>query len=124
MLTVPTYLDKSAVNGIGVFAAEFVPAHTIIWVLDPEFDLVVPLDQLGRFAPLVQETLRHYGFLDSATNNVILCNDNARFTNHSADPNTQAVGLMQTTVLKSIQAGEEITEDYFYFDGWAAEKLC
>ena len=33
MLKVRTYLDKSEIHGIGVFADEFIPKNTLVWEL-------------------------------------------------------------------------------------------
>jgi SET domain-containing protein len=123
MLTVPTYVKKSPINGKGIFSVKFIPQDTIIWIFNPEFDLMIPLKLFMSFDIEVQEIFHHYGFLDVDTNKIILCNDNARFTNHSINPNTQSSSLMETITIKDIQIGEEITENYFFFDGWAYEKL-
>ncbi|TIO47875.1 MAG: SET domain-containing protein-lysine N-methyltransferase, partial [Mesorhizobium sp.] len=38
MLLVDVYLDKSPIQGIGVFAKHRIPKRTLIWKLDPRFD--------------------------------------------------------------------------------------
>ena len=48
--------------------------------------------------------------------------DNARYTNHSYIPNTMAKGK-KTLAARDIEAGEEITENYYTFDDLALSKL-
>ena len=38
MMIVPTYVGPSEIEGVGVFAAEPIPAGTAIWTLDERFD--------------------------------------------------------------------------------------
>lgn len=41
MLKVKTYLDKSDIHGIGVFADEDIEENQIIWKFDERFDKVI-----------------------------------------------------------------------------------
>ena len=41
MLLVRTYLDRSAIHGIGLFAAERIPKGTVLWRLEPSIDLLL-----------------------------------------------------------------------------------
>jgi SET domain-containing protein len=39
MLLVKTKLDRSSIEGIGLFAAEFIPKSATIWKYDPVIDI-------------------------------------------------------------------------------------
>ena len=55
MLLVRTYLDRSALHGIGVFAAELISATTVVWRFTPGFDLDL---KPGRHAHAATEKQR------------------------------------------------------------------
>lgn len=51
---------------------------------------------------------------------MVLCGDNARFMNHSFEPNCDDDGGEFTTAARDIEAGEELTCDYRRFDAPSA----
>lgn len=116
MLTVRTYLDKSSIHGIGLFAAEFIPAGTIMWKFEPLFDLVLEDEIIAKMSPLQKQFIHHFGYCDPTLKKFVLPVDDDRFTNFSKTPNT---GPNITTpcngtppayiALRDIQKGEEIT---------------
>lgn len=111
MLVVKTYVDRSAVNGFGVFAGEDIPAHALLWEFTPYFDLELEAE---RFSGQAQQYILHYGNMIEP-GLFLLCGDNARFMNHSENPNMTAVDG-KNYALRNIAAGEEITCDYREFD--------
>ncbi len=111
MMVVMTYLDQSKINGFGVFAKENIPAKALVWKYVPGFDLEVNPVHLPRLA---QEFLAHYAS-KFAPDAYLLCGDNARFMNHSENPNMSGAGD-ENYALRDILAGEEITCDYREFD--------
>ena len=114
MLLVKTYLDKSPVAGIGLFAAEPIAAGTLVWKLS-DVDLVIhqrDLDAQG-LTELQRAFFESHAYKNG--NTYYLCVDDARFMNHSYDPNTYEKG--QSSIAKrDIAAGEELTCDYGNFD--------
>ncbi|TIP79437.1 MAG: SET domain-containing protein-lysine N-methyltransferase, partial [Mesorhizobium sp.] len=42
MLLIRTYIAASAIEGVGVFAAEPISKGASIWRLDPDFDRMIP----------------------------------------------------------------------------------
>lgn len=114
MLTVKTYIDKSPVHGIGLFAAEFIPKDTLIWKLNRELDLIITQEAYEKLSPLAKEHFDWFAYYSEGRGGWILCFDNAKFVNHSKTPNTYGVG--DTIASKDIQIGEEITEDYYVFN--------
>lgn len=116
MLILETYLDKSLGRGIGLFAAQNVMAGTKYWVRDDFFDKIITPWQLSCFKKRGRDYIRKYGFKER-NGNWYLCGDNARFSNHSINPNTSNhfdnKGLLQfCTISKDIKAGDEILCNY------------
>ncbi len=112
MLLVKTYLDRSTIHGIGVFAAVAIPRGTAVarYVagIDSCFDrsLVDTLPQDWR------AFLAHYGYSLPGAPDLIYCSlDHARFINHSNTPNLDDTGPV-TCAACDIDAGEELTTDY------------
>lgn len=114
MLTVKTYIDKSPVHGIGLFANEFIPKDTIIWKLNKELDLIISQEEYNKLSSLSKEHFDWFAYYSKDRGGWILCFDNAKFVNHSKSPNTYGIG--NTIALRDIQKGEEITEDYYVFN--------
>ncbi len=112
MNLVKTYVDKSKIEGLGLFAGEFIAKGKVIWTLS-EIDQVWTDEQfiklLKRIRPLEAEFLDKYAFKKAGK--IFLCGDDARYGNHSNDPNTYADYDYQVA-LYDIQKGEEITGDY------------
>jgi len=121
MLTVKTYIDKSAVHGIGLFAAEFIPKDTLIWELNRELDIIISQEEYEKLPPLAKEHFDWFAYYSENRGGWILCFDNAKFVNHSKTPNTYGVG--DTIALRDIQIGEEITENYYVFNEKEPENL-
>lgn len=116
MLLVDTYLDISPGKGIGLFSTKLIKAGTIYWKRSAIFDKISSPQDMSLIGELQRNFIITYGFLER-TGNWYLCIDNARFSNHSDNPNTSNqindVGeLLTCTVLKDIQPNEEILCDY------------
>lgn len=116
MLLVNTKLDKSIIHGIGVFANQFIPKGTIIWTKHP-LDTEFTTQEINSMPRLAREYIIHYAYKDKISSNYVLCYDNAKFYNHSNNPNTEPIikpfgYYLQDAAVKDIQIGEEITIDY------------
>jgi len=112
---VPTYISRSSIHGIGVFTPVFIPAGTVIWTLDTEVDWLLSAADLEGFPEPYQERLRGYCYLDES-GFYVLCGDNARFMNHTEEPNCDDRGGASTIASRDIQPHEELTCDYRAFD--------
>ncbi|HXR75162.1 MAG TPA: SET domain-containing protein [Bryobacteraceae bacterium] len=115
MLTIKTELRQSHVHGLGVFAAEFIPAGTVVWVFQPDFDFRVSESTVAALPEVARERLLHYsakwggGYVISA--------DDSRFLNHSESPNLRTMNEPDADVaVRDIHPGEELLEDYREFD--------
>lgn len=116
MLLVRTTVDVSPIHGLGVFAAEPVPAGTAIWTLDPILDRVIPVAALDTYPPHIREYLEHFCEYFPETDELVLSGDGDRYTNHSDDPNTAVAGRnapdARVIAVRDIAEGEEITCSY------------
>lgn len=115
MFQVPTYLGRSSVHGVGVFTPVPIPKGTVIWTFDPEVDWILTDQDFERFPEAYREKVRSYCYLDEP-GRWVLCGDNARFMNHSDEPNCDDWSGPSTFALRDIRPHEELTCDYRAFD--------
>ncbi len=112
MFLIRTRLSSSGIHGIGVCAAEPVKAGTPIWRFDPRVDRLIPPAEVAALPPVGQEFIRTYTYQSPEIGEgQVLNGDNARFLNHSRQPNTDNAGPV-TLAARDIAVGEEITCDY------------
>lgn len=114
MMLVPTFLQASAIHGIGIFARAFIPAGTLIWEFTPGCDQVFSEATLAALPPLQRETILFYGYIEPGRDGVVLCCDNARHFNLGDGANCgsgvhERHGYLSTFALRDIAAGEELT---------------
>lgn len=117
MLLVKTKVKNSDLHGLGLFADEFIPKDTIIWKLNPSFDLLLGKD-LYNLSETAKKQVLHYAYFDNNYNKYVLCSDDARFFNHSNTPNCldKMIGGEDLTIAaRDILEGEELTSDYSTF---------
>ncbi len=111
MLLVRAWVGASKIHGLGLIAHEFIPKGTLVWKLDPEFDLVLPAGKVHALPEFPKEQFLYYAFIDPLSKRYVLCSDDARFTNHSDDPNCTLTGDFDYAI-RDIYEGEELTDDY------------
>jgi uncharacterized protein len=91
-----------------------------VWHFAPGFDQEFDDAEIDRMEPHIRGFFDTYGYLDRATKRLILCFDNARFTNHSESPNLRPDYTQDPfgidVALRDISAGEELTLDYDDFE--------
>ena len=114
MLHVEANLGVSHIHGIGLFAAQFIPAGTIIWRFQAGFDVELSHEDFVQLTPAAQKQVSHYAYSCPIGRRYFLSSDDDRFTNHSDTPNTHFVDGC-TVASRDIQAGEELTADYREF---------
>jgi hypothetical protein len=113
MLLVKTYLDRSPIHGLGVFAAEAIPKGTKIWRYVEGFDRSWSPRQFAKLPKEAQEFIAYYGY--RVDGEILLTVDNDHFINHSDDSNTYwRSGHIRAR--RDIAKGEEITNSYRLFD--------
>jgi uncharacterized protein len=117
MLTVSTYLAPSVIEGIGVFAGEYIRRGRLIWNLNPKFDIFIYANEIDAYPPYLQDFVSRYTYPHlEMPGVVILDSDNGRFMNHSSRPNTDFRVFDRGYALVDIAAGEELTCNYHEFD--------
>mgnify|MGYP006202437547 CR=1 FL=1 len=120
MFLIPTYLGRSPIHGIGVFTPVALPANTIIWEFSPDIDWRLSPDELERFPEPYQDKLRMYCYLE-ASGLYVFCGDNAKYMNHSFEPNCDDPEGRYTITNRDIEANEELTCDYRNIDMESAQ---
>ncbi len=121
MLLVETYIDKSPINGMGLFAGEIISSGRMIWRFQPGFDSVFTPHDLATLPDKARVFIEEFAVLSTETGNYILGIDNVRFANHSRVANATPTKIPGETELVSvanrdIKKGEEITVDYRKLD--------
>jgi len=127
MLKVRTYLDVSAVHGIGVYADEEVPKGAVIWEFNPHVDLVYTPEEWRSLATSISAqslaALKRYSYKENG--NYYLCLDNAQFMNHGASlfnvENCRDANRMLAR--RDIRKGEELLCNYFEYSDSDDEHL-
>lgn len=118
MLLVKTSLRPSPIHGFGLFADEFIPRGTVVWRFVPGFDARLSREAVDALHPVARAFWEHYGYLSEVSGEHVMCLDDARFYNHSDDPNTDGIELDDTdgeggdVATRDIHPGDEITYDY------------
>lgn len=113
MLLVKTYLDRSRIHGIGVFAAETIPKGAKVWTYVEGFDRAWTPRQFERLPGEARDFISSYGY--RVDGEILLTADNDRYTNHSDNANTHwRAGFIRAS--RTIRKGEEITNNYRLFD--------
>jgi SET domain-containing protein len=113
MLLVKTYLAKSRIHGLGVFAAEFISKDTKIWRFVEGFDRCYSLKQFAKLPKEAKEFIHHHGY--RVDGEILFTVDNDRHMNHSDQPNTY-LRNGYAIARRDIRKGVEITNDYREFD--------
>ena len=117
MLYVKTQVRSSTIEGLGLFAAEDIPAGTLIARWEPVFGATFTDEERAKLHPMASAFLHRYGWR-AAEGRWVLDLDDSRFMNHSDSPNmvVNADGVFTSRAARDIAAGEELTEDYRQFD--------
>ncbi|MGE0500754.1 MAG: SET domain-containing protein [Rhizobiaceae bacterium] len=116
MLLVRSYVAPSAIEGIGVFAAEPIAKGAPIWRLNPDFDRLIATEKYEIAEPFLKDFLDRYAYPSPDKPGFLVYEvDNGRFMNHSETPNTDFTQFGGAFALRDIGAGEEITCNYADF---------
>jgi SET domain-containing protein len=121
MLLVDAYIDKSPIQGIGLFAKHPIAKGTVVWKLDERFDRLVEVSVYESLAGPMKSYLDRYAYPHRRDPRYIVFEaDDARYMNHSDEPNCDFSQLEIAHALRDIAAGEEMTCDYnvFFEDGF------
>jgi len=125
MLLIKTKIGPSKISGIGLFADEFIAKDTPVWKFQDGFDVRISETQFAKLSESAQKQVLNYCYFNSKTKNYVLPSDDARFFNHSDEPNVTS-GPDDDHIdiaVRDIQPGEELTQNYKVFDGNTGLKL-
>lgn len=96
--------------GYGVFATEYIPRGTFLWVLD-HFDRILTAAEVGALQPMLRTVVDRYAY-QAADGNFVFCWDFGRYMNHSCKPTSRGVGDAFEVAVRDIAPGEELTCEY------------
>lgn len=119
MLYIKTYIDKSNIHGLGIFAGENVDEMVVI--ARDDTDLVVErnvIDDLPEDA-MARRMFNHYGYIDKKDGKWHLSQGMEIFFNESNDPNCRSFhcdGRLVTETTRPVKKGEELTANYSDFE--------
>jgi hypothetical protein len=113
MLLVKTYVDKSPIHGLGVFAGQFIRKDTKIWRFVEGFDRFYSSKQFAKLPKPARDFIKQHGY--RVDGEILLTADNDHHMNHSDAPNTY-LRNGYAIARRNIRKGEEITNDYREFD--------
>lgn len=119
MLLVPTVLRPSPIAGVGLFATTAIPAGTRIWAFDEACDWRLEPGDIAAFPEPFRSRLREWCY-EEPDGRLVLCGDNAKFMNHSFEPNCLDVLPDSCVTLRDVEPGEELTCDYRIVDAESA----
>lgn len=116
MYSLPFEIRPSPIQGLGAFATQRIPADTRL--IEYAGERLTPAQADARY-PDADE--RHHTFLFAIDHDIVIdaaVNGNeARFINHSCDPNCDAVideGRIWIETIRDVESGEELAYDYAY----------
>jgi uncharacterized protein len=124
----------SPLHGSGLFAKRDIPANTIWWrarrhhvmlLKKPQYETLLT----SNINPVMGNLLTIasiYGYYSAKLDSIVICLDDARYVNHSSDPNSGAPlsgDPLSSRALRRIYEGEEITEDYSCYDSCAWSSI-
>ena len=117
MLVIKNYIEKSEINGLGLFAGQDIKEGDIVWFLDPVTDSIFTKEEFEKLLNSMdednKEKFEKWSYIRKDTT-VVLCADNAKFMNHSNNPNIKCNGQYDVA-LGDIKVGEEIMCNYNEF---------
>jgi SET domain-containing protein len=114
MFLVKTRLGLSSIQGIGVFADEFIPKGTVVWEFHEGVDRTIDQDTLSELPEPARRDAERLSWPDPELGVRVLCSGHGPFINHSRTPcllHAASVSA-KTIAARDIQPGEELTEEY------------
>jgi len=119
MLTIKTYLDRSPIHGLGLFAGEPIPKGATVWAFHAAIDLAYSPDAWESLkqtvTPVCFAELQKYAYKQNGT--YYICFDNAQFMNHATAEYNVGNNACDDTMyaMRDIAAGEELLCNYHDF---------
>ena len=115
--SLPFEIRESPTQGLGAFATRAIPADTRL--IEYAGQRLTPAESEERYPDVEGE--RHHTFLFAIDDDIVIDaafeGNEARFINHSCDPNCDAViedSRIWIETIREVAAGEELAYDYAY----------
>ena len=119
MLFIKTVVKPSRIHSLGSFANQNIKKGQKVWEYNSLIDRKFTKKQLAELPALMQSFVKFYSYLNDR-NEFVFCGDNARYINHSDNPNILDIkskhGEDAAIASQNIKKGEEITSKYLIFD--------
>ncbi len=112
MLTIPAYLDKSPVHGIGVYSKDFVPAGAKVWERHPIFDIFIDRETFEQLPEYAKREVEIHMYEPDANGPYYYETTQGKYMNHSRQPNVDFSEIGVGYATRDIQPGDELTCDY------------
>lgn len=96
--------------GLGVYATQFIPKGTILYVVD-DMELIYPKDHQMLRNDKYRSHIEKFSYTDQYGNRIVSW-DYAKYINHYCDFNSISTGYGFEIAIRDIEAGEQITDDY------------
>ena len=113
----PFEIKSSPIQGLGAFATERITRGTRL--IEYAGERLTPAEADARYPD--DEAVRHHTYLFAIDDDVVIDaavdGNEARFINHSCDPNCDAViddGRIWIETIRDVEPGEELAYDYAY----------
>ena len=110
MLRVPTTVEPSLINGIGLYSARHIKQGELVWAYDEGLDRRITLAEYEALPKRSQSFFLKYG--NFMGDRVTVSLDNTRFWNHSDNPNLVPGEDTRIVAARDIFPDEELTLDY------------
>ena len=113
MMLIPTDLKTSSIHGLGIFTVVPLAKGEHIWRLNPDFERLLPEDEVKKWPQFQQDFVYKYTYPHPADQKLLILEvDNGRFMNHSLSPNTDFSSIYDGYAIVDIPAGTELTCNY------------
>ncbi len=115
MIIVPTYLDKSSIQGFGVFASGFIPQGAKVWEFNPLFDICFTEEEFEKLPPSVREEIEIHLYQPEQSGLLYYESTMGKYMNHSREPNVDFSEVGVGWATRDIHPDDELTCDYRHF---------
>jgi hypothetical protein len=122
MYLVKTYIERSSIDGVGVFSDENITSGQRVWELNRYVDIVLPESEFDSLPEIAKIEYSHSAYHSERLQSWVLCCDNSKYTNHSLEKQNIQFEYMEDSddlvgiAMRDIQISEELFVDYREFD--------
>lgn len=96
--------------GYGVFATEFIPKGTIVYIKD-KLEIEIKPQNYTALEDEYRQVIDKYSYMDEKGIKIISW-DIAKYVNHYCNRNTISTGYSFEIAIRDIQPGDEVTDEY------------